>query len=114
MRFLGWGCVFAAAAIFIWTLVIGQIGCPLARCKGPDGDAWMPAFFFTPFGLPALVMSVFFIAKKIWPDSPNLSRAGLWLKYLFFVIIGLVILSVFIFGYVSGRVHSSHQTQVHQ
>jgi hypothetical protein len=114
MRFLGWGIAFVAAAIFIVMLVGAQMGCPIPTCKGPEGDAWMPAFFFAPFGLPALVMSIFFIAKKIWPNSPVLSRAGLWLKYLFFVIIGLVILSGFIFGYLKGRSRAFHLTQVHQ
>ena len=114
MRFLGWGCVFAAAALFIVTLITGQTGCPFATCKGPDGDAWMPAFFLAPFGLPALVASIFVIAKKLWPSSPVLSRAGLWLKYLFFAIVGLAILSIFIAGYLDGRKASSHQIQVHQ
>jgi hypothetical protein len=114
MRFLGWGCVFVAAAIFVVMLVGAQIGCPIPTCRGPEGDAWMPAFFFAPFGLPALGMSAFFIAKKIRPNSPKLSRAGPWLKYLFLVIIGLVLLSGFIFGYLKGREPASHQTQQHQ
>jgi hypothetical protein len=114
MRYLGWGLVFFAAAIFIWTLATGQTGCPYLACKGPDGDAWMPAFFFAPFGLPALVASLFFIAKKIWPNSPSLSRAGLWLKYGILAIFGLAILSIFIAGYIQGRRAYSHQIQVHQ
>jgi hypothetical protein len=35
MRFLGWGFVFVAAAIFIVMLVGAQIGCPIPACKGP-------------------------------------------------------------------------------
>ena len=65
MQLLGWGFVFVAAALFIVTLVVGQRGCPIPTCRGPEGDAWMPAFFFAPIGLPALVASVFFISKQI-------------------------------------------------
>jgi hypothetical protein len=45
MRFLGWGFAFVAAAIFIVMLVGAQMGCPIPTCRGPGGDAWMPAFF---------------------------------------------------------------------
>jgi hypothetical protein len=115
MRFWGWllrGCAFVAAAIFIVMLVGAQTSCPIPACKGPEGDAWMPALFFAPLGLPALVMSVFFIAKAPWPNSPLLSRAGLWLKYLLFVLIALAILTPFIFGYLKGRQNMPHHIQV--
>jgi len=114
MRFLRrllWGLAFVAAAIFIVTLAVGQLGCPIQTCKGPDGDAWMPAFFFAPLGLPALVISVFFVARKIWPNSPFL---WLWLKYLFFVIIAVVILTPFIFGFLDALKSTSHHIQVRQ
>jgi hypothetical protein len=114
MRILGWGCVFVTAAMFIAMLVVAQIGCPIPTCKGPDGDAWMPAFFFAPFGLPALVASIFFIAKKIWPNSPVMSAVGLGLKYLALAIIGLAFLTTFILGYLHGRERTSHQIQVQQ
>jgi hypothetical protein len=114
MRLVGWGLVFVTAAMYIFFLVVAQRSCPIPTCKGPAGDAWMPIFFFTPVGLPALGMSAFFIAKKIWPHSPLLSRVGLWLKYLLFVLLGLAILTPFIFGYLKGRQHSSHPVQVHQ
>ena len=103
MRAIGWGCVFVLAALFVVALVGAQIGCPIPRCTGPDGDAWMPAFLFAPLGIPALVASVFFVAEKLWPDSPGLTRAGLWLKYLFLAVFGLAILSLFVSGFLRGR-----------
>ena len=114
MRFVGWGLIFVAAGLYIFFLVAAQMGCPIPTCKGPDGDAWMPVFFFAPLGLPAIVASVFFLAKKIWPDSPILSRVGLGLKYVLFVLVGLAILTPFIFGYLKGRGRTSPQIQVHQ
>jgi len=117
MRFWAWllrACTFIAAVIFVLILVDAQIACPIPTCKGPEGDVWMLVFVVTPLGLPALVMSVFFLAKLIWPTSQLVSRAGLWLMYLLFAIIGLAILCPFILGCLDGLKHTSHRVQVHQ
>jgi len=111
MRRLGWGCVFVAAALFIVMLVGAQSACPLLKCKGPDGDVWMPPFFFAPIGFPALVMSGLFVARKIWPNSRALSLAP---KYFLLVFIGLAFLIPFLFGFFKGRAPASPQIQVHQ
>ncbi|MFZ0806794.1 MAG: hypothetical protein WAN03_11450 [Candidatus Sulfotelmatobacter sp.] len=111
MRRLGWGCVFVAAALFIAAVVFGQINCPIPHCNGPDLDAWMPAFLLTPLGFPALVLTIFFVARKIWPNSRLLSVAP---KYLILTFIGLAILLPFLLGYINGRTRISPPVQVHQ
>lgn len=51
------------AAVFVLMIVSAQLTCSIIpsignQCHGPDGDVWMPPFFFAPIGIPALIGSI--------------------------------------------------------
>ena len=42
--------------VFIGLIVVAQIGCPIQKCTGPDGDIWMMPLFFSIAGIPAALI----------------------------------------------------------
>ena len=70
---------FGAAGIWLLLLVYPSGYCLENGCSGPVGgqniDGFIPAFAFTPIGAPALLWSLYVLAKRIWLSLSGARRA---------------------------------------
>jgi len=48
----------AVGAMFLLLVADAQSACPLSRCGGESGDAWMLPFFAAPIGVPAIILTI--------------------------------------------------------
>jgi hypothetical protein len=60
--------VYAAAALFVVSLIFAQQACSIFpsfghQCNGPEGDAWMLPFILAPIGLPAMIAALVFMIR---------------------------------------------------
>jgi hypothetical protein len=58
------GCGFLAAFLFIAAIIFSQSQCPIPACTGNDIDAWLLPAALAPLGIPALIWSAIFAAKR--------------------------------------------------
>src|SRR5579863_9298138 len=55
---LGLGLLYFVAIVYILSILLPSIYCLRHGCRGPEGDAFMPAFFLTPVGAIATAFSL--------------------------------------------------------
>jgi hypothetical protein len=61
---------FALALGWLALVVIAQRTCSIFpsighQCHGPEGDIWMPPFFYSLLGLPALIASIVIVTNAV-------------------------------------------------
>ena len=59
LRKLGLAITYFIASIYFLLILFPSIYCLQHGCKGPEGDAFMPAFFLTPVGTIATAFSLY-------------------------------------------------------
>jgi len=66
LRKLGLGISYCIAIVYVFLIAWPSVYCLRHGCKGPgEGDAFMPAFFLTPFGVIATAFSLHNAIKQI-------------------------------------------------
>jgi hypothetical protein len=50
--------LYFVAIVYVLSILFPSVYCLRHGCKGPEGDAFMPAFFLTPFGALAAGLSL--------------------------------------------------------
>ena len=52
--------------VFLVLIMVAQAGCPILKCRGPDGDIWMGPLFFSIIGLPAILIlaGIIFFSRR--------------------------------------------------
>jgi len=58
LRRLTLAIAYFVASVYILSIVWPSIYCLQHGCRGPEGDAFMPAFFLTPYGAVATAFSL--------------------------------------------------------
>ncbi|HLY40732.1 MAG TPA: hypothetical protein VKR52_05930 [Terracidiphilus sp.] len=70
-RRVGLAICYFVAGVYVLSILLPAVYCLRHGCKGPDGDAFMPAFFFTPVGAFATALCLYHsiqsIRRKSWP-----------------------------------------------
>jgi hypothetical protein len=59
LRKLGLAISYFIAIVYVLSILLPSIYCLRHGCKGPEGDAFMPAFFLTPYGAIATAVSLY-------------------------------------------------------
>ncbi len=50
---------FIVILLYIAAIIWPMFGCDGSICTGTNGDAWMPAFFLSPIGIPLIMMFIY-------------------------------------------------------
>jgi hypothetical protein len=77
---------------YVFLIVSPSVYCLQHGCKGPEGDAFMPAFFLTPVGVIAVALSLRHSIQKI---RKRQSRS--WLFWPLAIIFAIVLLAAVAF-----------------
>jgi hypothetical protein len=102
---IAWGIAYFFAILYIVLTVWPAIYCWQHSCRGPDLDAFMPAFFLSPWGAVACGFTLGHAIQHIR------KKQSLWLFWPLAIIFGLVLLGTIAFlGWVifSTAFHRSH------
>jgi hypothetical protein len=59
LRKLGLAITYFIASLYFLSILFPSIYCLQHGCRGPEGDAFMPAFFLTPVGTIATAFSLY-------------------------------------------------------
>jgi|SRR5579863_4773746 hypothetical protein len=65
LRKLGFAISYSIAIVYILSILLPSIYCLRHGCRGPEGDAFMPAFFLTPYGAIATAFSLYNAIQQI-------------------------------------------------
>jgi len=65
LRKLGFAISYSIAIVYILSILLPSIYCLRHGCRGPEGDAFMPAFFLTPVGTIATAFSLYNAIQQI-------------------------------------------------
>jgi hypothetical protein len=65
LRKLGLAISYFIAIVYIFSILLPSIYCLRHGCRGPEGDAFMPAFFLTPIGTIATACSLYNAIQQI-------------------------------------------------
>jgi hypothetical protein len=65
LRKLGLAVAYFIAGVYFLSILMPSIYCLQHGCKGPEGDAFMPAFFLVPVGAIATACTLFHAIKQI-------------------------------------------------
>jgi hypothetical protein len=65
LRKLGLAISYFIAIVYVLSILLPSIYCLRHGCKGPEGDAFMPAFFLTPYGAIATAVSLYNAIQQI-------------------------------------------------
>ena len=65
LRKLGLAISYFIAIVYVLSILLPSIYCLRHGCKGPEGDAFMPAFFLTPIGAIATAFSLYNAIQQI-------------------------------------------------
>ncbi len=63
-QFIADTAAFLGALLYIFSIILALVGCD-GICTGTDLDAWMPAFFFFPIGMPLVVRLIKRLKSKM-------------------------------------------------
>ena len=70
LRKLGLAISYFIAIVYILSILFPSIYCLRRGCRGPEGDAFMPAFFLTPYGAIATAFSLYNAIQQIRKRQP--------------------------------------------
>ena len=89
LRKLGLAISYFIAIVYILSILLPSIYCLRHGCRGPEGDAFMPAFFLTPYGAIATVISLYNAIQHIRKRQP-----WSWVFWPLAIIFAIVLLGV--------------------
>jgi hypothetical protein len=87
LRKLGLAITYSIASLYFFSILSPSIYCLRHGCRGPEGDAFMPAFFLTPVGTIATAFSLYNAIQQIRKRQP-----WSWVFWPVAVIFGIVLL----------------------
>jgi len=79
---------YIITGVYILSIVMASVYCYTHGCKGPDLDAFMPAFFFTPLGAITTVFCLIDAAQHIK------RRQWTWVFWPLAIIFSIILLGV--------------------
>jgi hypothetical protein len=65
LRKLGFAISYFIAIVYFLSILLPSLYCLRHGCRGPEGDAFMPAFFLTPLGTIATAVSLYNAIQQI-------------------------------------------------
>jgi hypothetical protein len=65
LRKLGLAISYFIAIVYLLSVLFPSIYCLQHGCRGPEGDAFMPAFFLTPLGTIATAFSLYNAIQQV-------------------------------------------------
>jgi hypothetical protein len=92
LRKLGLAILYFIDIVYIFLIVSPSIYCLQHGCRGPEGDAFMPAFFLTPLGGLAMAFSLVHAIVQI-----RKRQSWSWVFWPLAIICAIVLLAVIAF-----------------
>ena len=92
LRKLGLAISYFIAIVYILSILFPSIYCLRRGCRGPEGDAFMPAFFLTPYGAIATAFSLYNAIRQIRKRQP-----WSWVFWPLAIIFAIVLLGAIAF-----------------
>jgi len=92
VRTIGLAIMYFIAVVYIISVVMPALYCYQHGCKGPEGDAFMPAFFLTPLGAIATAFSLHNAIQQI-----RKKQSWSWVFWPLAIIFGIVLLGAIAF-----------------
>jgi hypothetical protein len=89
---LGLAITYFIAIVYILSIVFPSIYCLQHGCRGPEGDAFMPAFFLTPVGAIATAFSLYNATQQI-----RKRQSWSWVFWPLAIIFAIVLLGAIAF-----------------
>ncbi len=89
---LGLAITYFIAIVYILSIVSPSIYCLQHGCRGPEGDAFMPAFFLTPVGAIATAFSLYNAIQQI-----RKRQSWSWVFWPLAIIFAIVLLGAIAF-----------------
>ena len=92
LRKLGLAISYFIAIVYVLSILLPSIYCLRHGCKGPEGDAFMPAFFLTPYGAIATAVSLYNAIQHI-----RKRQSWFWIFWPLAIIFAIVLLGAIAF-----------------
>jgi hypothetical protein len=92
LRKLGLAITYFIASVYILSILSPAIYCLQHGCRGPEGDAFMPAFFLTPVGAIATAFSLHNAIQQVRKRQP-----WSWVFWPLAIIFAIVLLGAIAF-----------------
>jgi hypothetical protein len=92
LRKLGLAISYFIAIVYIFSILLPSIYCLRHGCRGPEGDAFMPAFFLTPIGTIATACSLYNAIQQI-----RKRQSWSWVFWPLAIIFAIVLLGAIAF-----------------
>jgi hypothetical protein len=92
LRRLALAISYFIAVVYIFSIVSPSIYCLRHGCKGPEGDAFMPAFFLAPWGAIATAFSLHNAIQNI-----RKRQSWSWVFWPLAIIFAVVVLGTIVF-----------------
>jgi hypothetical protein len=89
---LGLGLLYFVAIVYILSILLPSVYCLRHGCRGPEGDAFMPAFFLTPIGIIATAISLYIAIQQI-----RKRQSWSWVFWPLAIIFAIVLLGAIAF-----------------
>jgi hypothetical protein len=89
---LGLGLLYFVAIVYILSILLPSVYCLRHGCRGPEGDAFMPAFFLTPLGAIATAICLFHAIHQI-----RKRQSWSWVFWPLAIIFAIVLLGAITF-----------------
>lgn len=92
LRRVGLAISYFIASVYILSILLPSIYCLRHGCRGPEGDAFMPAFFLTPVGTIATAFSLYNVIQQI-----RKGQSWSWIFWPLAIIFAMVLLGAIAF-----------------
>jgi hypothetical protein len=92
LRKLGLAITYFIASVYMLSILFPSIYCLRHGCRGPEGDAFMPAFFLTPVGAIATAFSLHNATQQI-----RKRQSWSWVFWPLAIIFAIVLLGAIAF-----------------
>jgi hypothetical protein len=92
LRKLGVAISYFFTSVYILSILLPSIYCLRHGCRGPEGDAFMPAFFLTPVGTIATAFSLYSAIQQI-----RKRQSWSWIFWPLAIIFAIVLLGAIAF-----------------
>ena len=92
LRRLGLAILYFIASVYFLSILLPSIYCLRHGCRGPEGDAFMPAFFLIPVGAITTAITLFHAIQQI-----RKRQSWSWVFWPLAVIFAIVLLGTVAF-----------------
>ena len=89
---IGLAIAYFIAILYVFLIVSPSIYCLQHGCSGPEGDAFMPAFFLTPIGAIATAFSLYNSIQQIRKRT-----SWFWVFWPLAIVFGIVLVGAIAF-----------------